>query len=93
MFSISEPRAWLCYGRAEWLTGRQHHAHEAWLRSLSAATRLRMPFEEASAHYVMGRLSAADDPERRGHLESAREIFTKLGVTYELDQVERLMGA
>jgi hypothetical protein len=51
---------------------------------LQAAERLAMPYEQALAHYEIGRHARADDPARGAHLARARDLFTRLGTTYDL---------
>ncbi len=79
VFPIARPRAYLWQGLAHWLAGRSRRARRAWRCSLEAATRLHMPYEEALAHYEIGRHLPQGDPIRQRHLDSACEIFTRLG--------------
>ena len=68
VFAVGQPRAWLLRGMSELLGGRRERARRAWQRSLTAATRLAMPYEEALA------LRALGDTAR------ARSLMTTLGV-------------
>lgn len=46
IFTVAEPRAWLLLGRYEYQKGRLAAAQRAWQKSLEAAQRLAMPYEE-----------------------------------------------
>jgi tetratricopeptide (TPR) repeat protein len=83
IFAIGRPRAWLCQGLADWLTGRTGPARRAWRRSLEAARQLAMPYEEGLALYELGRHLAATDPARRRHLQRACTLFSRLGTPVE----------
>ncbi len=87
IFPFSRPRAWLWRGLADWLSGRPARARKAWRRSLEAAERLVMPFEQGLAHYEIGRHLQTDDPGRRRHLSHAWQLFMQLGAAYHLDRV------
>jgi tetratricopeptide (TPR) repeat protein len=78
VFPIGQPRAWLLQGSANWLSGKPTKAHDAWRKSLAAAERFTMPYEEGRAHYEIGRHLPTNDPARRLHLARAIEIFTRL---------------
>ena len=54
-FPIGRPRAWLCQGMLEWLSGRRGRALLAWYRSLAAAERLGMRYEQTRARVWLGR--------------------------------------
>jgi tetratricopeptide (TPR) repeat protein len=54
-FPIGQPRAWLWQGLYEWLSGRPGRAKAAWRKSLAAAERLAMPYEQALALSELGR--------------------------------------
>jgi tetratricopeptide (TPR) repeat protein len=88
VFPIGQPRTWLCQGLYEWLAGKPDRAHKAWQKSLTAAERLAMPYEQGRAHYEIGRHLPPDDPGRQEHLIHAREIFTQLEAVYELAREE-----
>jgi tetratricopeptide (TPR) repeat protein len=87
-FPIGQPRAWSHQGWADWLAGRPQRAHKAWQKSLSAAERLSMPYEQGLAHYEIGRHLDAQDPARRTHLTRACEILSQLGAAYELARAQ-----
>jgi hypothetical protein len=78
IFPIAQPRAWLCQGWYNWLAGDAVRADRAWQRSLQIAQQLAMPYEQARAHYELGR-HAARDVQRQTHLQSACDGFARLG--------------
>jgi hypothetical protein len=87
-FPIGEPRAWLYAGLRAWLAGRAPRARRAWRKSLAAAERLAMPYEEGLAHYELGRHLPVGDVARRKHLAYACKRFTQVGAAYDLQRVE-----
>ena len=86
VFPIGEARAHLYQGWYEWLSGNRAKADKSWQRSLAAAERLAMPYEEGLAHYEIGR--HRDGAARQHHLARAREIFAKLGASYDLSRAQ-----
>ncbi len=90
VFPVGRPRAWLCQGLLHWLTGRPGRARAAWRRSLAAAERLAMRYDQGLAHYEIGR--HAQGPERRAHLERAGELFAELGSARELAATRALLA-
>jgi class 3 adenylate cyclase/tetratricopeptide (TPR) repeat protein len=83
---IGQPRAWLLQGTADWLEGKLPRASKAWQKSLAAAERLAMPYEEGLAHYELGRHLGTEDPARAVHLARACEIFAQLAAAYDLER-------
>ncbi len=90
IYPIGEPRAWLLQGLHDWLAGRPRQASRAWQRSLSAAERLEMPYEQGRAHHEIGRHLDAGDPARERHLARAREIFDQIGATYDAAKTQKI---
>jgi tetratricopeptide (TPR) repeat protein len=82
IFPIGVPNAWLAWGRYHSLLGRPGQALQAWHRSLAAAERLVMPFEQGRAHYQIGRHGAGD--QRKLHLQRAIELFAQVDAYYDL---------
>ena len=78
---FARPQAWLWLGVAAWQHGHHRHATRLWGKSLAAATRLRLRYEEAAAHYELGRHAAAGAA-RRTHLIRAVELFRSCGAEY-----------
>jgi tetratricopeptide (TPR) repeat protein len=82
VFPIAQPRAWLWQGSVEWRAGRPKCARQAWQKSLAAAERLAMPYQQGLAHYELGRhATGVDGPH---HLERACAIFTQLDASYDM---------
>src|SRR5947208_361472 len=88
VFPIARPRADLCRGRFYRLAGRRPRAARAWCRSLQAAERLEMPFEEGLVHFEIGRHAEPGDAARPHHLDRARTLFARLGAAHDLARVE-----
>jgi predicted ATPase/class 3 adenylate cyclase len=89
-FPIAEPSACLYQAWYDWLSGDPRKARQGWQKSLAAAQRLMMPFEEACAYYEMGRHAA--EPERTQLLNRALAIFQKVEAAYEVAQVQTLLS-
>jgi adenylate cyclase len=77
-YPIAKPRAWLWQGLYDWLDGKPGRARRAWQKSLAAAQKLAMPYDEALAHYEIGWHATAD--EQKSNLARANEIFDQLGI-------------
>lgn len=90
IFPIGQPRAWLWHGLYQWAAGREAHAYKAWRKSLEAAERLLMPYDQGLAHYEIAR--HAGGSQRRRHLTRAGEIFAQLGASDDLARVQDLNG-
>jgi len=89
IFPIGQPSAWLWQGVCDWLSGHTAQAHRSWQKSLEAAQRLRMLYDEGLAHYQIGRHLKTSDPPRGKHLDRASEIFAQLEAAYDLERVKR----
>lgn len=77
LHAIGRARAWLYQGWYDWLNGRHNKAKQAWQKSLEAAFAIQAPYEQALAHYELGRHLHDNDPLRRQHLEKAIYFFTQ----------------
>jgi class 3 adenylate cyclase len=77
VFPIGQPRALLCQGLLAWVGERPDRARKAWRRSLAAAERLGMRYDQLLAHQQLGR--HGDPSERHEHLARARQLSTQLG--------------
>jgi tetratricopeptide (TPR) repeat protein len=77
MYPIGRPRTWLVRGRYDWLRGRLSRARRAWWKSLAAAERYRMPYEQSQALEEIAGHLPVDDPARARQLARARELFQK----------------
>lgn len=83
VFPLGQPRALIWKGLYHWLTGRTGQAYSLWGDALSVAQKRGMPYDQALAHYEMGRHLNVDDPGRHQHLQQALEIFDRLGAVCE----------
>jgi eukaryotic-like serine/threonine-protein kinase len=90
IFPIGRPRLLLWQGLEHWLSGHVDRASASWRDSLNAAEQRHMPYEQGLAHFEMGRHAPVGQPDRVQHLDRAREIFTQLGATYELERLDKL---
>ncbi len=86
----------LC-GRLCWLVGRESQASRWWTRSLAEGERLGARPELARTHLEIGRRLAGASAgatrsglDARSHLRRARELFTELGLTWDLEQLDAL---
>jgi hypothetical protein len=52
-----------------------------------------LAYDEALAHYEIGRHTDAGDPARQEHLSRAGEIFERLGAAYDLGRVQKVIGS
>jgi class 3 adenylate cyclase len=77
-FPIGQPRALLCQGLLAWIDEQPLRARKAWRRSLAAAERLGMRYDQMLAHQLLGR--HGDPSERDEHLARARQLFAQLGI-------------
>ena len=98
LFLIGQPRAWLYQGLYYCLDGKPAKANKAWRKSLEHAKQLSMPFEQALAHFEIGRhlperTTLASDNERKAHLTLARDIFSELNAATELARVDKALAA
>ncbi|MBE7473750.1 MAG: hypothetical protein DPW09_38905 [Anaerolineae bacterium] len=90
-FPIGQPRAWLSLGSYQWLAGQHGQARKAWKKSLAAAERLAMPYEQAQALYELGRHLPVHDSNRRVYLSRAIEIFSQLSAKYDLARARMVL--
>lgn len=86
IFPIAQPQAWLWQGVYDRLAGRPAQARRAWQKSLAAAEKLAMPYEQGLACYHLG--LAANDQARQAYLNRACELFTRLGASFDLERVQ-----
>jgi hypothetical protein len=92
VFPVGQARTYLWRGVSEWLSGRPRRAQKLWTKSLAAAERLAMPYEQGLVHYEIGRRLPLDDPARPEHLTHACEIFTRLEATYDLERAQEALA-
>jgi tetratricopeptide (TPR) repeat protein len=87
-FPMARPRALACLAWSHRLQGRPAAAARAWARAIREADRLAMPWEQANAHYQLGRHLRGDERSPLGltgaeHLDRARSTFEALGCRAE----------
>jgi hypothetical protein len=91
VFPIGRPSAWLCRGLYQSCTGHPQSARRYWEKSIAAAQQFGMTYDEAQAHFELGRHQPSGDSLRREHLLRARDLFTQLQATYELGRTEAML--
>ena len=96
VFPLGQARAWLYQGWYEWLANRPAKAWAAWQKSLVAAERLKMPYDQGRAYYQLGRhrwpeKSGADGRQRQDHLRRACEIFSELEAACDLARAQAVL--
>jgi class 3 adenylate cyclase len=88
VFPVGQPRALLCQGLLAWVDERPVLARKAWRRSLAAAERLGMRYDQMLAHQQLGRHGAPS--ERHKYLARAHQLCTQLGTGGEVADPETL---
>ncbi|NTU85187.1 MAG: hypothetical protein HGA45_38490, partial [Chloroflexales bacterium] len=90
VFPVARPVALTWQGLHAWLDGRSGAARRRWSWAVALAARMGMPYVEARALYLHGRLrERAEDYQL---LARAAAIFERLGCLYDLEQVRVLLG-
>jgi eukaryotic-like serine/threonine-protein kinase len=85
-FPIAQSRALLWQGLYDWLDGKPRSAQKNWRKSLAAAQKLSMPYDEALAYREIGRHTTGY--KRETNLARANEIFERLGVAWDANMDE-----
>jgi len=83
VFPIGQPTTPYYQGCYAWLTGERQQAVRLWNRSLGAAQKFNMIYEEGLARLKLG-LAETNSEVRAGHLQRAIELFSRMGVPHEL---------
>jgi predicted ATPase/DNA-binding SARP family transcriptional activator len=88
-FPMARPRALICLGRQAALDGHDGRSLRAWVRAVSAAEELRMPYELALAHDELGRhlppgRRSGLGLDRTGHLARAAAGYESIGCHADL---------
>ena len=91
VFPLGQSRALIWKGLYHWLTGKVSQAHVFWRNGLAVAQGRSLFYDQALAHYEIGRHLTDDDPLRRKHLQQALEIFDQLGAIYDRSEVQSTM--
>jgi class 3 adenylate cyclase/tetratricopeptide (TPR) repeat protein len=87
MYPIGTPTALLVKGQYEWQGGRPARAVRLWRRSLAAAERYRMPYEQGQAHAELARRLPAG-PAAAAHRSRARELFSRTGAVADARRLD-----
>jgi tetratricopeptide (TPR) repeat protein len=83
VFPIGQPQTPYYEGWYEWLAGDKAAALKLWHKSLAAAQKFNLLYEEGLAHLRLG--AKESEPARRAeHLRQGVEIFEKMGARHEL---------
>ena len=81
-------------GEARRLDGKLRAARRSFEKSLSAARKLGMPYDEALARLDLAALDAPGVAAREQHLRSAADLLEQLGCRLDLERARRmLLGA
>ncbi len=96
-YPIGKPHYLLAQGHYEWLTGKHRRAQNLWEKCITAAEQLKTPYEQAKAHYELGRHLSANQTTKDGlgseaHLNRACQIFAELSADYDLSLAEKALG-
>lgn len=83
VFPVGQPRAWMCQGDLDWSRGYRFRAYKAWQKSVTAARRLRMPYEEGRAHHRLGKYFTGAKAQQ--HQDEAINFATQLGIAYRTE--------
>lgn len=90
VFPVARPTMLLWRGLELWLRGRRGAARHHWFHAAILAHRRGMPYEEARAHFQLGR--HASGPERRAHLERAAALFARIGARPDEARARELLN-
>jgi eukaryotic-like serine/threonine-protein kinase len=90
-FAIGRAGANRWKGVLAWQQGNPTAARKYWDTGLAEAQKVQMPYEAALIHYEIGRHLEKGSPERKQHLEQARDLFTQLETPFDLNRVEEVM--
>jgi class 3 adenylate cyclase/tetratricopeptide (TPR) repeat protein len=88
VFPIGQPHTPFYQGWYEWLSGRPRNAVKFWKKSLDAAQKFNMPYEEGLARVKLGSALQDDSGTRREHFQRAIEIFERMGAVHELKMAQ-----
>lgn len=84
VFPIGQPHTPFYQGWYAQLTGKPQAAVKLWKKSLEAALKFNMPYEESLARVKLGSSPLEDADTRREHFRCAIEIFQHMGASHEL---------
>ncbi len=85
VFRIGRPRALLLSGRELEISGHREAALQATIKSVTSATKLGMPYEEALAHLQLARLLPVTEMRKTDELKKALDLFSRLAMHGEIE--------
>jgi hypothetical protein len=91
VFAMGRPRAALCRGHYEWITGRSRKGLRTWQKGLALAQQLEMPYDAGLILYQIGTHLPFDDPRRAHHLVRAAETFDQIQADHERSLIQPLL--
>jgi adenylate cyclase len=86
------PAAFIMKGRLAYLSGRIGRAKRLWSRGLKIAEQLQMRREIACAMVELARHLSTHDTARSERLLRARDLFVRIGATFDAMQVDHLLS-
>jgi hypothetical protein len=86
VYAIAQPRLHYLKGWLSALEGKQQNAQKIWREGLNHAQILRMPYEEARLHNILGRHLPLEDPEAGIRGEKARRLFETVDAQLDLSR-------
>ncbi|HEU0295921.1 MAG TPA: adenylate/guanylate cyclase domain-containing protein [Anaerolineales bacterium] len=89
VFPIGQPHTPFYQGWYEWLSGDNQKAVKLWNKSLEAAQKFRMLYEEGLVRLKLG-MAETEPNIRAAHLKRAIEIFETMNAPYELGKAKEL---
>ena len=84
VFPIGQAHTPYYQGWHAWLAGSSQKAVRLWKKSLEAAEKFNMPYEEGLARVRLGSAVTDDADRRREHLQRAIQIFERMGALHEM---------
>jgi hypothetical protein len=91
IFRVGLPYEHLWKGLYDWLSGNRTKAMKSWGKGLAISEQLKMPYVQGMLHFEIARHLELEKSEREHHIQAAKEIFSRLGVPYNLAQVQDLI--
>jgi class 3 adenylate cyclase/tetratricopeptide (TPR) repeat protein len=91
VFPIGQPHTPYYQGWYSRIMGKTQQAIKLWRKSLEAAGKFNMPYEEGLACYRLGSCLPKHDPSRKEYLNRALVIFENMGSLHELNAVREIL--
>ncbi|AUX43989.1 protein kinase [Sorangium cellulosum] len=92
VFPVQRPRAFWLRGQYEALSGRTRRARRLWERSVEAARRLDLAYDEGIAELALARSMARGEPARLARARRAAELLSRGRAAPELAEFAEEMG-